>query len=155
MKATKRSGWSASTIGIIGVIVMIASACDSGGPGVCELVVDETRSRSEALLTNSPSSPAQFEFQQEVKQYETGDCDSQNADVDRVSLVVRNLTQCVQDVTFQISFIENQDGWSYNGQTSITAGGASDLGVISTVGNANIETAQVILTGSNVQGACP
>ena len=141
-------------IGLV-VLSVIAASCDSAAEqGDCPLIVDELRSRSESLLTSGSQAVAVFEFQQDVKTYETTGCKQANSDVDEVSLVVRNLTSCEQDIVFQLSFFEGQVGWSYNGTISLAPSAASPLGVISTVGNIDIENAQMLLGGQSTQGIC-
>ena len=92
------------------IVGLLVTSCDESKPTtVCQLVLDETRSRSEALQTSDPLPPAQFEFEQVVQVYEATGCESRNADVDEVSLVVRNLTSCMQEINFFISFLYLSD----------------------------------------------
>lgn len=135
--------------------IVTLAACDSGpDQAVCAVVLDEMRTRTEAIQTSAATPPAQFEFSQHVLRYETVDCRREQDDVDEVSLVIRNLTSCELALSYQLSFIENQDGWSYNGSLTFQPRGAIDVGVISRVGNANIESAQLLLSGNSSTSTC-
>lgn len=131
--------------------VVVLASCDSTDSEGCAVVGDELRSRSVALLGGGNTPVAQFEMQQEIKQYESG-CST--PDVDEVTLVIRNETNCVQDVTYTLSVFAGQVGWSVNGTTSLTPAGATNEGTVQVDGGVNIETGQTLVTGQATQGAC-
>ena len=128
------------------------AACDSSAE--CELVDTQSRMRSEMLQTSAPTPPARFVFSQRIQNYEGAACGINEQDSDRVSLTIVNLTSCEQSLTFQISFIDNGSGWSYNGSATVQASAATDVGVISSTGTANIESSQLLLGGTSAESNC-
>lgn len=157
MSRRRNHGRTILRIAVVGIALstVALAACDSEpDEPACEVVADLMRTRTEVIQTSATTPPAQFEFSQHVVRYETTDCRRDEDDTDEVSLVIRNLTSCQLALSYQLSFIENQDGWSYNGSLTFQPLGAIDVGVISRVGNANIESAQLLLSGSSSTSAC-
>lgn len=138
------------------MLFVLSAGCDatSNAPP-CVLETDDTFTFSTPFLTRTNEAVALFEFQQEIQTYQTGECTRTEADVNEVSLVVRNLTACVHTLSFTISLIKEGQGFSIEGNANIQPGAAQDLGLVQSGSPITIDNAQSVVTGISTLTACP
>lgn len=142
-------------VGLLILCVLFVAACDSGGSETtCELVEDETYTFSAPFTARTGDAIALFEFQQEMRRYEAGDCSRPAADVNEVSLVVRNLTTCSLQLDYRVSVISAGEGWTYEGDVTLQPGGAFDQGVIQRDSPVRIDNAQAVVSGTYEETSC-
>jgi hypothetical protein len=142
-------------VGLLILCALVVAACDSGGSEApCELAEDETYTFSAPFTARSGDAIALFEFEQEVRRYETGDCSRPAADVNEVSLVVRNLTACSLQLDYRVSVISAGDGWTYEGDVTLQPRGAFDQGVIQRDSPIRIGNAQAVVSGTYEDSGC-
>lgn len=136
-------------------LAFMLAACDAGsGDPPCALLTDDTYTFSTSYITGGES-VAQFEFQQEVRTYETGACEAPEADVSDVSLVVRNLTACVLDLNYRVSLISGGEGFTIEGNAAIQPGAAADQGIVQRNSPITINDAQAVLVADATRTNCP
>ena len=137
-------------------LILFLSACDAATDAPpCTLLTDDTFTFSAPFTANSGEAIALFEFQQEVRTYETDNCAQTDPDVNEVSLVVRNLTACVVNLTYSTSLISNGEGFTHEGTATIQPGAALDQGIVERNSPIIISNAQAVVTGTSTLTACP
>jgi hypothetical protein len=142
---------------IVGIMALLMfTGCDSNETAECQQLSENTYTASQPVLeTLSDDRISLFELQQKVRTYESGSCEIPAEGLSELSLVIRNLTSCELSFDYRMSVIEDGEGSTVEGESSINPGAVDDQGVILRNSGVRIDEAQIILTPSNItQESC-
>lgn len=135
---------------------IVLAGCDGNeSRSECKVLSEDTYAGSVTFLDRlSGASVAEFELQQTIRTYETGDCEAPSAANGGVRLIVKNLTMCELDIDYSLSVLAGRDGWTVEGSVNIAPGAARDVGIIHAAVVPRVDLSQKILTGSSVRSGC-
>jgi hypothetical protein len=155
MEISRHGGALAPIPVLVLLIASVLQGCDGAGTKrTCNVLDVSNHINSASFLDNNQMAVAQFQLEQKITTYETGDCEKPSSNTDGVRLVIRNLTACTLDIDFSISVFQGSVGWTIERSTSIGPGATSDQGVVSTADAPVVDQVQIVLAGKAVTSNC-
>lgn len=146
------SGCSVSRL--VPIVTALCYGCDTAFTlPTCEVVDQHTYTDSATLADEQRQGAAQFEFEQVVTTYASGECEIPT-NLDGVYLVVRNITSCTLDITFTVTLIEGREGWTIQETAHVERGASEEIGIIQGAAGPRVDRAQMMVAGSVEKSDC-